>query len=167
MMGDRGLSNVYLENLVTKKLALPNFAGVYSSDSIPRGVLNSQRASCICNTRRRNETGEHFVAVLVTTDCIYVMDSLARKLVQASPPLHDRLHSTGKRVSCVFDAPMQSPNTLYCGYYAVCFLCYLNIGHFESDRLRGKLRPIVYDAFRTNDKNVVHNVKCFIRAVRK
>ncbi len=166
-MPDRGLTNIYIDKLIRKKLKIGSFVGVYSCDNVPVSVLKSASGCFVCNTSPRNAPGEHFIAVLVTCVRVYVFDSLARNIESTFPKLYSRLCKSEKPVHAVFRFPVQSSSSLYCGYYCAFFIAMLNREAFDEGRLKGLIRPLRYRAFRANDVNVVHNIKCLLIAVNK
>ena len=63
-MNKNGLSNVYLNNLLTPYCKY--FKGVFSCNTIPNFSKN-QKFSCIINLSKENEEGTHYVSIFYDT----------------------------------------------------------------------------------------------------
>ena len=71
-MNKNGLSNVYLNNLLTPYCKY--FKGVFSCNTIPNFSKN-QKFSCIINLSKENEEGTHYVSIFYDTKKIEYFDS--------------------------------------------------------------------------------------------
>ena len=144
-------------------LRIGNFLGTFSADTIPEEKAVRRPCTFICNTSAASQKGEHFVTIACSKNYVHVFDSLALPLEVAAPALWLNLKQLGKRrIKLCLDAPLQSSDSIFCGYYCAFFVCYLSRHQFRTSLIRC-LKPLHYYAFKANDKIVVHNIGCFIK----
>lgn len=114
-----GLTNKYVENL--GKHYLKTFAGVFPCNTHP-DVKESEHFSVIFNESKHNEEGTHFVAIFANKQHLYYFDSLGLKLENRYIKLF--CTSQGRRL-VENKEQIQSFDSLFCGYFCVCFIMYM------------------------------------------
>jgi len=114
-----GLTNKYLEKL--GKRYLKTFVGVFPCNTHPV-VKESEHFSLIFNESKHNEEGTHFVAVFANKHNLYYFDSLGLKLENDYIKLF--CNSQGRRL-VENNQQIQSFDSLFCGYFCVCFIMYM------------------------------------------
>ena len=94
----------------------------------------------IINTQASTQTGEHWVAVVLTETKCYYFDSFALPIIQ--PNIHMYLQPHYKNI-CYLDIRIQDITSNYCGAYCVCFVLHVKddvsynnfIAHYNSNYL--------------------------------
>lgn len=114
-----GLTNKYVERLGNQYLK--TFVGVYPCDIQP-DVGEDEIFSVIFNESKHNEEGTHFVAIYANKRYLYYFDSLGLKLenkyIEMFCGLQGRQLIESKK-------QVQSFDSLFCGYFCVCFIMYM------------------------------------------
>ena len=124
---NEGLRNDVLEDFL-HQFCHRHFAGVFSVDTVPPQLLNVRRRErCfIVNLSSSHQTDGHFVAIYIKKKNLWYFDSYAL------PPPADNHHlstllqtwkkiGSGARIKYVLTYPVQSFNSLFCGWYAAAF----------------------------------------------
>ena len=123
---NEGLRNDVLERFL-HQFCHPCFAGVYSVDAVPLYLLNFHRTGkCfIVNLSPSHLSGGHFIAVYIKEKILWYFDSYA-----LPPPPHNHhlmnllrrwKKKNGNGLKIVLNFPVQSFNSLFCGWYAAAF----------------------------------------------
>ena len=116
-----------------------HFLGCFPVDRLPPFPTTFAK-SMIINTQASTQTGEHWVALVLTETKCYYFDSFAVPIIQ--PNIHMYLQPYNKNI-CYLDIRIQDITSTYCGAYCVCFVLHVNddlsydkfIGHYYSDNL--------------------------------
>jgi hypothetical protein len=116
-----------------------HFLGCFPVDRLPPFPTTFPK-SMIINTQASTQTGEHWVALVLTETKCYYFDSFAVPVVQ--PNIDMYLHPHYKNI-CYLDIRIQDITSNYCGAYCVCFVLHVKndvtydkfIGHYYSDNL--------------------------------
>ena len=116
-----------------------HFLGCFPFDSLPPFPTTFPK-SMIINTQASNQTGEHWVALVLTDTNCYYFDSFALPIIQ--PNIHMYLQPHYKNI-CYLDIRIQDITSNYCGAYCVCFVLHVRddvtydnfIGHYYSNNL--------------------------------
>ncbi len=124
---NEGLRNDVLERFLLQ-FCHPCFAGVYSVDAVPPHLLNFHRTGkCfIVNLSPSHLSSGHFIAVYIKEKILWYFDSYA-----LPPPAHNhhlmnllrrwKKKKNGNGLKLVLNVPVQSFNSLFCGWYAGAF----------------------------------------------
>jgi len=128
-----GLTNGYIHNLLRDKLVLSQiYMDVYASDTVEVTRLKRKKHFIfICNLSKASEKGTHFVCVVGKPTSIIYIDSLGLN-VNMSPILHEQLRLIDRPISCLVDTPIQSQDSLFCGFYCIFFACLFDINRFPN-----------------------------------
>ena len=115
-MNKNGLSNVYLNNLLTPYCKY--FKGVFSCNTIPNFSKN-QKFSCIINLSKENEEGTHYVSIFYDTKKIEYFDSFGYSNYNYDIQKYlDRLST-----NIIYNSKtIQSIDSFFCGYYCAFFV---------------------------------------------
>lgn len=114
-----GLTNKYVEKIGKKYLK--TFAGVFPCNTHP-DVEGSENFSVIFNESKHNEEGTHFVAIFANKRYLYYFDSLGLKLENSYIKLF--CLSQGRHL-IENKVQIQSFESIFCGYFCLCFLKYM------------------------------------------
>ena len=116
-----GISNRFIESVL--KPTCENFRGVFSADTIPTELLNSNNFSIVCNMSGVNERGSHFVTILVKPDQVFYIDSLG--LPPIIPEMYNFLQRLRKPM--VFNSKqVQDFSSKFCGFFCILFVLNFN-----------------------------------------
>lgn len=140
-----GLTNKYVEDL--GKRFLKTFAGVFPCDIHP-DVKDNQYFSLIFNESKHDEEGTHFVAIFASRHHLYYFDSLGLKLENKYIELF--CSSQGRRL-VENKKQIQSYDSLFCGYFCICFIMYMEkamnfskfCSHFSSSDLKANDKIVI------------------------
>lgn len=117
---------------------IPGFRGVYARDRIPR--VTRLPASFIFNTDIATKPGQHWIAVLVTSESVEYFDSTGRR-----PVITGFLRRVGKPV-LYNNHQIQSKDSIACGLFACDFLMRRSRGESFCEILSSFSRiPILND----------------------
>ena len=116
-----------------------HFLGCFLLDRLPPFPTTFPK-SMIINTQASTQTGEHWVALVLTDTNCYYFDSFALPIIQ--PNIHMYLQLYYKNI-CYLDIRIQDITSNYCGAYCVCFVLHVRddvtydnfIGHYYSANL--------------------------------
>ena len=116
-----------------------HFLGCFPLDRLPPFPTTFPK-SMIINTQASSQTGEHWVALVLTETNCYYFDSFALPIIQ--PNIHMYLQPHYKNI-CYLDIRIQDITSNYCGAYCVCFVLHVRddvtydnfIGHYYSNNL--------------------------------
>jgi hypothetical protein len=116
-----------------------HFLGCFPLDRLPPFPTTFPK-SMIINTQTSAQTGEHWVALVLTETRCYYFDSFALPIIK--PNIHMYLEPHYKNI-CYLDIRIQDIASNYCGAYCVCFVLHVRddvtydkfIGHYYSDNL--------------------------------
>jgi hypothetical protein len=116
-----------------------HFLGCFPLDRLPPFPTTFPK-SMIINTQTSAQTGEHWVAVVLTETKCYYFDSFALPIIK--PNIHMYLEPHYKNI-CYLDIRIQDIASNYCGAYCVCFVLHVRddvtydnfIGHYYSANL--------------------------------
>jgi len=122
-----GLTNKYVEQM-GKKYA-KTFVGVFPCNTHPV-VDESEQFSLIFNESKHDEEGTHFVAIFANKQHLYYFDSLGLKLENVYIKLF--CNSQGRRL-VENRQQIQSYDSLFCGYFCICFIMYMEATMNFSD----------------------------------
>lgn len=156
-VSENGLSNHYLFDLLSKRLNIDAFAGVYAADTIPKSLLYSkgQPLLCIVNTAKLAEKGRHFITILIKKNGITIFDSLAFNLEKEAQTLYKIIKNCNKTIKNAFYRPLQGKDSIMCGIYCAYFCIYISKREFPQ---RKGMKELQYGKRKENDRNVVKNV---------
>lgn len=156
-----GLSNLYLRKLLKDSLQVKTFRDVYSADTIPKDLLrDGEKSSCIVNLSKRDETGSHFITLVINKKSITVYDSLNLPIKTLTPDILRRLKSSKKKIRFALKSRIQDYSSSFCGFYCV-FYVLMNAGNQFSKRDR--IKPFIPKPHRKNDKIVIDNIVQLIK----
>ena len=99
------------------------YKGAHPCDMIPRDLKPPY--SLIVNTDNSSKPGEHWIALQVTKDKVYFLDSFGRKFDNISFPVDFRriMRKIMRRKRLTFNNNLiQDLSSNACGYYAIYFL---------------------------------------------
>lgn len=113
-----GLTNFYVEKLA-KRLLKKKFKGVYPSDSHPN-MKNFQ--FIIFNESKHYEKGTHYVCFAKFKKNVLYFDSLGKKLTNTSLKKFIYKNYSKYRLIKMFNNPIQSDNSYFCGFFCIAFL---------------------------------------------
>lgn len=122
-----GISNIFIDGILRKKLNVDTFGGVYSANRIPKRLLSKdtlasgEHISIVVNLSRENEVGTHFITLKVTNKRIVIIDSLALPIQNVVPHLFALLKMARKAITFQYAKPIQSPDSAMCGFYCIYF----------------------------------------------
>lgn len=117
-----GLSNIFLINYISPRCK--NFMGVFSVDKLPPHVSLTLPCCFVTNLSRSDERGTHFIAIYISSrNHLLYFDSFG-----FLPPLWNKLllqflmpWVEQNLFKQVLTHPIQSLNSLFCGWYCVAF----------------------------------------------
>ena len=115
----RGISNRYINKILYAACPL-TYKGCWSSNNIPFNILKKCKYfSIVINLSKKNEEGTHFIAVLVSPENTWIVDSLAS--FDLSERLYRQLskHLPVKRKVQVPKHPWQAVDSIFCGFFAI------------------------------------------------
>ena len=118
------ISNIEIDNFL-KSAGVQSFKGVYSCNNLPSEaeVKEWTNFCIICNLSKENEVGTHFIAIVVSKNVIYYLDSLA-----LNATIHNYIRKfidkLDKEFIITLTSPIQEKNSLHCGYYTIFFCLY-------------------------------------------
>ena len=120
-----GLRNDVLGKFL-RQFCRRHFAGIFYVDTVPPRLLNipRRRGKCfIINLSLSHWSDGHFVAIYIRKRNLWYFDSYA-----LPPPAHLvnllrrwKKNGKGAGIKCVLTYPVQSFNSLFCGWYAAAF----------------------------------------------
>ncbi len=119
------VSNHYIDSIL--RPTCPNFHGVFSSDNIPKKLVNCKQFSIICNLSVVGEKGSHFVTIISLPQHVLYIDSLGQPCTVL--PLKNFLRRLDKPT--YYNAQqIQDALSSYCGFFCILFV--LKFNHFSS-----------------------------------
>lgn len=186
---EKGLTGDFIDSFLIL-YGVPNFMGVFSSDTIPVGKCKNRSCySMIVNMSKQNEQGTHWIAIIVHKNMAIYFDSLSlpnarlykRLIENIFPKLN--IYSVLKN-----EIPIQSLQSTFCGFYCIyaiiyfssLTLCYHELNppckNVNFDDLRALLHkksnqrksydmliPLLANNPTQNDEYVISNLSLFIR----
>lgn len=154
-----GLSNVYIANFLAK-LKLKHWKGIFSSDNIPN-FKKDENYAIVVNLSRSNERGSHFIVLVGCKGQVFLFDSLALPY-PSLPQSIQKIMKLFNGISILARA-IQSPHSLYCGFYCIYFILYLSL---NKDKLRSKFSPKRFSSFdlMSNDNLCLNLIVNMIKA---
>ncbi len=145
-----GISNSSL-NRFSRLLCNRHFKGVFPTDCIPQHLASQLVFSIIVNlgkSKGKNAEREgHFVSIVGFPKQVYYLDPYGLPPTQKHVK---RFLKKCKRAIIVNRRQIQSLNSVYCGLFAVFFICYFDPVHnfdvnfFLKDLLRNDKLCIIY-----------------------
>jgi hypothetical protein len=116
-----------------------HFLGCFPMDRLPPFPTTFPK-SMIINTQASTQTGEHWVALVLTETNCYYFDSFGLPIIQPNIHMYLPPHYTN---ICYLAIRIQDITSNYCGAYCVCFVLHVKdddaydkfIGHYYSDNL--------------------------------
>lgn len=156
-----GLTNGYIHELLRDKLQLSHtYTDVYASDTVDVNRLKRKKHFIfICNLSKVGEKGTHFVCVVGKPNGVIYIDSLGLN-VNMSPALYEQLQLLDRPISSLIDTPIQSQNSLFCGFYCIFFSCVFDINRFPN---ASGLRPFNKIDLKNNDAICINNLTTLIK----
>jgi hypothetical protein len=108
-----------------------SFLGVFARDELPSNIIKYP-ASLILNNEKKNQPGEHWIALFITKNNCYFFDSFGNR------PQYYRLYSYLKKFSKKIiynNQVIQDYDSHYCGHYCLYFL-FLKSRGFGLDHIK-------------------------------
>lgn len=117
-MEAEGITNVYIDSILK---SCSYYRGIYSCDTIPKNLCDIDHFGIVCNLSKEEETGTHFISIIVFPKYVFYIDSLSGTCL--NPDINKFLASLQKPV--FFNSKtIQSPSSLFCGFFAILFILY-------------------------------------------
>lgn len=113
-----GLTSVFLNSILKK---INNFVGVIPQDYLEKIRINSFPTSFVVNSDLSNQLGDHWLAVFITSDKIFIFDSLG--FHKHKWPFLLQFLTKYKKTHRFYQTPqVQQPFNYTCGFYCIYFL---------------------------------------------
>lgn len=150
------ITNAYLQNLLSEKIGVPKFRGVFPCDLLPRRIASGD--SLILNTDPHYEPGRHYVALFRKDGKTFYFDSLALDPSLAFPTMYENL--TESRLTPlipILPGPIQAPDSRLCGLFCAN---YVLSRAFQNPK---KLKSYSLTSLSDNDRICLSNLQRRIR----
>lgn len=117
---EEGLSNIYIHNHLSDQ-GLSNFAGVYSSNTIPKRLTEEDNFTIIVNLSTNREKGTHFITICKKNNTLHLLDSLGSRYEQLPAEIRNFLSPDTIQV---FKSRIQPILSNFCGFYSIYFVLF-------------------------------------------
>ena len=127
-----GISKYGLLNLLQY---CPNFLGVYSEDQLASLSISSFPSFIIVNIDTSKSDGSHWLSVRLSPDEIEIFDPLGFQIIQwprIPCTLLSFLHRWTVHRHLRISPPIQSTNSILCGYYCIGYVLYRHFISLDS-----------------------------------
>ena len=111
-----GVTNTYIDKTL-QEIGSKSFIGTYSSDTVP--YLKDHNIAMVVNLSKENESGSHFVVILILKEQVMYFDSFGGKCFVSE--INNYLLSFGKEI-LYSDTPIQDLQSVLCGIYCIAFI---------------------------------------------
>lgn len=116
-------TNVFLLDLM-RRFRWNEKCGVLSSNELKSAAKGQENFTFICNMSRTGEKGTHWIAIIRRGSVIWKIDSLCLDF-EINPDISSFIKSKNAVVKTLPNS-IQSPNSYYCGLFALFFCLYFN-----------------------------------------
>ena len=114
-----GISNIYIHKVLSLA-QVANYSGVYSSDCLNKYLNQEDNFVIVCNmSPAAIKHGSHFITMVRRKNTVYIYDSLSIPLT--SYPVSITQFLSNFSVKLVYDIPVQSVTSSFCGFYCILF----------------------------------------------
>ena len=136
------------------------FMGVYSSNNINIPLLKEKEEFIIiCNLSKQDKIGSHFITVVSNKKQLLYIDSLGLPS-SLSKELYNSLKLLRKKVTTLNHRPIQAPDSVFCGIYAIFYSIFFDYIRFPI--IKNQKAFLKHDLYK-NDEICLHNIKKIIK----
>lgn len=114
-----GISNIFIHKVLSLA-QVAYYNGVYSSDCLNKYLKQEDRFVIVCNmSPAAIKKGSHFITMVKHKETVYIFDSLSIPL--SNYPVSINQFLSNFSVKLVYDDPIQSVTSSFCGFYCILF----------------------------------------------